>query len=192
MRYLREKMATWVEASRVSIPPELPSAKAPHRPNEGDLVEVAFKGDDGAVDGWWDGQVAKIKGDFAYVLFPQQVFNCVCVRVRERAREGEREGRERASGRERDGGKWRRVRVRARRHRRVHTCMDRHIPQYASPAHVPPYASPAHAPYTSPVHIRLTHTHTHTRDANRVQEVVELAALRPAQGHAPGISLIPL
>ena len=72
VRYLREKMATWVEASRVSVPPVPPSADAPHRPAEGDWVEVAFKGDDGAVDGWWEGQVAKIKGDFVYVAFPQR------------------------------------------------------------------------------------------------------------------------
>ena len=80
VRYLREKMATWVEASRVSVPPVPPSTNAPYRPNEGDWVEVAFKGDDGVVDGWWEGQVAKIKGDFAYVSFPQQVFLCAfCV-----------------------------------------------------------------------------------------------------------------
>jgi hypothetical protein len=76
VRYLREKMATWVDSSRVSVPPVPPSANAPHA-NEGDWVEVAYKGDDGVVDRWWEGQVAKIKGDFAYVSFaPQQV--CVC------------------------------------------------------------------------------------------------------------------
>jgi hypothetical protein len=168
VRYLREKMATWVEASRVSVPPVPPSTSAPYRPNEGDWVEVAFKGDDGVVDGWWEGQVAKIKGDFAYVSFPQQVFLCACSC---------------AFGR---GG----------------TCVCSHVC-----THMPPYASPAHA-YISIclpcTRIRLkhthrhtdththTHTHTHTRGGNQLQDVVELAALRPAQGHAPGISLIPL
>lgn len=64
-------MATWVEASRVSIPPPSPSADAPsERPNEGAWVEVAFQGDDGIIDSWWEGQVMKIKGEFACVTFP--------------------------------------------------------------------------------------------------------------------------
>ena len=54
----------------MSIPPSSLSAEVPHRPGEGDWVEVAFKGDDGAVDAWWEGQVVKTKGDFAYVNFP--------------------------------------------------------------------------------------------------------------------------
>lgn len=70
VRYLREKMATWVEACRVSIPPTRSASVPPHRPAENEWVEVAFEGDDGAVDAWWEGQVTKIKGDFAYVTFP--------------------------------------------------------------------------------------------------------------------------
>lgn len=69
VRYLREKMATWVEASRVSVPPPQ-SADAPsERPSEGAWVEVAFKGDDGVTEAWWEGQVMKVKGDFAYITF---------------------------------------------------------------------------------------------------------------------------
>jgi hypothetical protein len=58
VRYLREKMATWLETTRVSIPPLPPEPGAPHRPREGEWVEVAFSGDDGCVDAWWEGQVA--------------------------------------------------------------------------------------------------------------------------------------
>ena len=95
MRYLREKMATWVEASRVSVPPPQ-SADAPsERPSEGAWVEVAFKGDDGVTEAWWEGQVMKVKGDFAYITFagvggvkPQEVVELD--RVRRRLRTGGR------------------------------------------------------------------------------------------------------
>ena len=65
VRYLREKAATWVEAARVSIPPQRQDAT--YRPRDGEWVEVAFKGEDGCVDAWWEGQISKLKGDFAYV-----------------------------------------------------------------------------------------------------------------------------
>ena len=71
VRYLREKAATWVEAARVSIPPQRQDAT--YRPRDGEWVEVAFKGEDGCVDAWWEGQISKLKGDFAYVTFPAVV-----------------------------------------------------------------------------------------------------------------------
>jgi hypothetical protein len=40
------------QSSRVSIPPPPPNPA--HRPAEGECVEVAFKGDDGSVDAWWE------------------------------------------------------------------------------------------------------------------------------------------
>ena len=45
VRYLREKAATWVEAARVSIPPQRQDAT--YRPRDGEWVEVAFKGEGG-------------------------------------------------------------------------------------------------------------------------------------------------